>query len=233
MRAGSKRHDTYVRREKRLCLLADPPETAERVQDYFERVDDYDVLIVPEGPLPEADWSVVPADRLPDLEEARPRLVQRTRLIAFGSAELLTPAFLFGCWDFLKDPWSPEELYLRLRRVADPESTPDRSIAGTLEFDAEMIWSSRHAVDLRPAEYRLLEVLVHRAGEIVSREELNVALSHSLAEHSRSLDMNISNLRRKLRIVTAPESPPRIEVERGRGYRLVGWEGATSPSNVK
>lgn len=221
------------RQETRLCLLSDPPETVERVQSYFDKLDEFDVTVVPDAPFPDAEWCIVSADRLPDLVEVRPRLIRRTRLIAFGSPELLTPAFMFGCWDFLKDPWSPEELYLRVMRGEIEGRTVEHTIGESIEFDHEMLWTSRHAVELRPAEYRLLEALAAHAGDLVSRETLSLTLSQSLKSGSRSLDMNISNLRRKLRIVTAPESSPRIDVERGRGYRLAGWHGKSSPTVVK
>ncbi len=227
MRARGKQH------EFSLCLLADPPETAERVHEYFDTLEDFEILVVPAGPLPDADWSVVPAQRLPDLEPNRNRLMQRTRIIAFGAPELLPPAFMFGCWDFLKDPWSPEELYLRLRRAVVDDGEDPSLHGDALEFDHEMIWSARHAVDLRPAEFRLLEKLVSSAGDVVSREALTFTLSSAVASSSRALDMHISNLRRKLRVVCAPDSPPSIEVERGHGYRLVGWRGRRATSSVK
>lgn len=227
MRARHKHH------EFSLCLLANPPETAERVHEYFESVDDFEILVVPSGPLPDADWSVVPAQQLPDLAPNRDRLVQRTRIIAFGAPELLPPAFLFGCWDFLKDPWSPEELYLRLRRAVGNETGSAALDSEALEFDHEMIWSARHAEELRPAEFRLLEQLVANAGEVVSRETLSLTLSKSVPSGSRALDMHISNLRRKLRVVCVPSDPPSIEVERGHGYRLTGWKGRQTPTIVK
>ena len=223
MRARDKRH------EFSLCLLADPPETAERVHEYFDSLQDFEVFVVPDGPLPEADWSVVPAQRLPDLEPNRNWLMQRTRIIAFGAPELLPPAFMFGCWDFLKDPWSPEELYLRVRRAVVDEGEDSSLSNEGLEFDPEMIWSARHAVDLRPAEFRLLEQLVWNDGEVVSREALTLTLATAVTSGSRALDMHISNLRRKLRVVCAPEPPPSIEVERGHGYRLTGWKGRRKP----
>ncbi|MFW5995331.1 MAG: helix-turn-helix domain-containing protein, partial [Spirochaetia bacterium] len=51
--------------------------------------------------------------------------------------------------------------------------------------------------------------------------------------NSRSLDMHISHLRRKLRVVTAPDPAPVIEVERGRGYVLSGWQGKPGATVVK
>lgn len=227
MRARHKQH------EFSLCLLADPPETAERVHDFFDPLENFEILVVPSGPLPDADWSVVPAQRLPDLESSRDRLMQRTRVIAFGAPELLPPAFMFGCWDFLKDPWSPEELYLRLRRTVLDDNENSSLGIDKLEFDHEMVWSARHAVDLRPAEFRLLRRLVSAAGEVISRQALELTLANAVSANSRALDMHISNLRRKLRVVCAPGEPPAIEVERGHGYRLTGWKGRRAPTVVE
>ena len=52
---------------------------------------------------------------------------------------------------------------------------------------------------LTTVEYDILEFLVHAAGRVVSRDELSVALYRRRATRfDRTLDMHISNLRKKL-----------------------------------
>ncbi len=221
MGSRSKVQDRYPH-ETKLCVLSDRKETREQVEYYFQRIAGVDVLVVPDAPLPDADWSVVPAEQLVRIGRASPRIKQTTRIIAFGPADLLTPAFLFGCWDFMKEPWNAEELYLRIRRDA-PDTLSDPPENEGIHYDTSMMWSARHAVELRPVEYRLMEMLVSSAGSLVSREELAMGLLRTHQTSSRSLDMHISNLRKKIRMISAPAPGPSIEVQRGVGYRLVDW----------
>jgi len=213
----------------RLCVLAEPPEAGEAIRLYFREVDRVSVLLVPAAPLPRAEWSIVPAGRLADLAARNPYISRQTRLIAFGPPRFVTTAFMLGCWDFLKDPWSPEELYLRLLRLGvsgrkgEPPSGEAGGEQGGYQYNRRMLWSSRHAVELRPAEHRILDMLVQHAEEVVDRPALETALWDQPRAGSRSLDMHISNLRRKLRYVSSPDQGPRIEAVRGQGYRLLGW----------
>jgi two-component system response regulator CpxR len=56
-------------------------------------------------------------------------------------------------------------------------------------------------VVLTDKEFDLLEILVRRAGRIVSRDELEIALFEREAEpYERILDVHMSNLRKKLGI---------------------------------
>lgn len=229
MRSRVNLHDGY-QHETRLCVLSDRSEMREQIEYYFRTVDGVDVLVVPDAPLPAADWSVVPAEQLVRIGRTSPRLKQTTRIIAFGPADLLTPSFLFGCWDFMKEPWDAEELYLRIRRDS-LEAMPERSDSDGIHYDTSMMWTSRHAVEIRPVEYRLLEILVSHADSLVSRDELALALLRTHNSSSRSLDMHISNLRKKMRIVSAPAPGPSIEVRRGVGYRLVDWESSADEEN--
>ena len=81
-------------------------------------------------------------------------------------------------------------------------------------------WKER-LVDLTSTEFSLLEVLVRKAGQIVSKEELSEqALGHPLARFDRSIDMHICNVRQKL----GPLSDGRscIQTIIRKGYMLIG-----------
>src|SRR5262249_18548585 len=68
-----------------------------------------------------------------------------------------------------------------------------------------MVPSAREAfvdgapITLTTVEYDILEFLVHAAGRVVSRDELSVALYRRRSSRfDRTLDVHISNLRKKL-----------------------------------
>jgi len=73
------------------------------------------------------------------------------------------------------------------------------------------------AVPLTAAEFSLLEVLVKAAGTVVSREELcEKVLGRRLSPYDRSLDVHVSNLRKKL--TRGQAGLQRIKTVRGTGY---------------
>ncbi|KUK84332.1 MAG: Two component transcriptional regulator, winged helix family [Synergistales bacterium 58_81] len=74
-------------------------------------------------------------------------------------------------------------------------------------------------IDLTTVEFDLLETLAHSAGTAMSREVLvRSVLKRSFSPFDRSLDVHISNLRRK--IGTYSDGSDRIKTVRGLGYIL-------------
>lgn len=69
-------------------------------------------------------------------------------------------------------------------------------------------------------QYCVLEALLRDAGRVVSKANLSErALDRKLAPYDRSLDMHVSNLRRKLGPL--PDGQDRIVTVRGIGYQYV------------
>ncbi|WP_282598663.1 recombination protein O N-terminal domain-containing protein [Pseudomonas emilianonis] len=70
---------------------------------------------------------------------------------------------------------------------------------------------------LTVSESRLLEALLRQPGEPLDKQELaQIALGRKLTLYDRSLDMHVSNLRKK--IGPHPDGRPRIVALRSRGY---------------
>ncbi len=74
-------------------------------------------------------------------------------------------------------------------------------------------------IALTGAEFRVLELLMRSAGQVISRESMTEqALGRKLVPYDRSIDTHISNLRRKLDLEAGKN--PEIKNVRGSGYTL-------------
>ena len=132
-----------------------------------------------------------------------------------------------GADDYLPKPFNPRELVARIRAILR-RTQPDEALAGgTREAlvvgDIEMDTSTRavhrsgEAVELTAVEYDLLERLLRSAGQIAKREELvKEVLGRELSPFDRSIDMHVSNLRKKLGHQL--KGMERIKTIRGVGY---------------
>ncbi len=131
-----------------------------------------------------------------------------------------------GADDYVAKPYFPRELVARLRAVLrrQREARPQVSQAlksGALELSPgkrEVTWKER-PFELTTTEFDMLECLI-RGGEMVSsKEELSLkVLGRAREIYDRSVDVHVSNLRKKLAL--ASEGALEIETIRGVGYRL-------------
>jgi two-component system copper resistance phosphate regulon response regulator CusR len=133
-----------------------------------------------------------------------------------------------GADDYLVKPFDFGELLARLRaliRRGRQPLLPERLTVGPLVLDTRgrRVRVRNRAVLLTAKEYALLEYLVRRAGDVVSRADI---AEHVWDEHydplSNVVDVYVQRLRRKL---DTPASPSMIRTRRGEGYELA-TEGA-------
>jgi two-component system response regulator CpxR len=136
-----------------------------------------------------------------------------------------------GADDYLPKPFNPRELAARIRAVLRrAEPAPDGGgvlAAGDLVVDLgeRSVRVAGAEIAVTGVEFALLEALVRSAGSVVSRDELSrAALDRRASALDRSLDVHISNLRRKLG--PAAGGGERIKTVRGAGYQLVRTGGA-------
>ena len=112
-----------------------------------------------------------------------------------------------GADDYLAKPFNPRELSARmqavLRRAASEEGQrkADRIAVGDVEVNthARTAHLKNRVIDLTSVEFDLLVLFLKSPGKILAREELtNAVLGRELRASDRSIDVHVSNLRRKL-----------------------------------
>jgi two-component system response regulator CpxR len=129
-----------------------------------------------------------------------------------------------GADDYLPKPFNPRELSARIRAILRRSSSQEtaetvRIAVGDLEMETgtRVVRREGRAIDLTAVEYDVLEKLLRAAGRILTREELSrQVLGRAASPFDRSIDMHISNLRKKLGHRLGETE--RIKTVRGVGY---------------
>jgi two-component system, OmpR family, response regulator len=135
-----------------------------------------------------------------------------------------------GADDYVVKPFSPRELVARvkvvLRRVSSGTPKQDRmgesyNFAGWTLNTAEQTLHDPDGVliPLSSGEHRMLEALVTRAGQILTRDQLlDLTRGREGGPFDRAIDNQVSRLRRK--IEADPKDPQHIKTIWGGGYRF-------------
>lgn len=134
-----------------------------------------------------------------------------------------------GADDYLPKPFNDRELIARIKAILRRSASPSNNISNveilsfdgiTLNFSHGIATYNEENLNLTDYEFKILCLLLKSKGNMVSREELSLeVMEKPLTPFDRSLDMHISNLRRKL-----PERKsklPWFKTLRGKGYLLV------------
>jgi two-component system response regulator CpxR len=140
-----------------------------------------------------------------------------------------------GADDYLPKPFNPRELAARMRAVlrrTHAESEAEgmrkprtlRADDVVLDLGARTVQRAGEEIDFTGLEFSLLDALMRAAGEVVHRDELyRQVLGRRPVAFDRTLDVHVSNLRRKLGLL--PGGRERIKTVRGVGYQYVRSNG--------
>lgn len=227
---------TEVRRcMTRVLLIEDEPETAVEILTALGDKG-YEVSHETTGPAGLATacgaaWDLLIVDRmLPGLDGLS--LVRRLRhnqiqsailfLSALGAIDDKVLGLRAGGDDYLIKPFALPELAARiealLRRPA--VSLPVVVRVGPLRLDLvqRMAWRSGRLLDLLPREFQLLDYMVRREGQLITRAMLlEDVWKYRFTPKTNLVDVHMGRLRKKL---DAPGELPLISCIRGEGFCL-------------
>ena len=145
-------------------------------------------------------------------------------LTAMNTSQDRIKAFNLGADDFISKPFEVEELLSRLksklRRGKELRNIPPELVnIGNLILDVRSreVKISESLIDLSPAEYGILQLLLARQGEVVSRKEIMNEVWEDGKKSDRLIDAHVTSLRKKISPFTGE-----IQTVYGEGYRIKG-----------
>lgn len=221
----------------KLLLIDDDKELAELLSEFLT-LEDFDVDVVHDGEaglaaLNDNQYDIILLDvMMPKLngfdvlktlrtDNATPVLM----LTAKGDAVDRILGLEMGADDYLPKPFSDRELLARiraiLRRVEPQQPTGGSELLTHLDIEinskTQEAWCQHQLLDLTSTELLLLETLISSPGVILSKAQLSEqVLGKKLTPFDRSIDMHLSNLRKKL--PERKDDKMRVRTLRGRGY---------------
>ncbi|MFI9082318.1 response regulator [Streptomyces sioyaensis] len=143
------------------------------------------------------------------------------------TSDAMVTALDAGADDYLTKPFSMGELLARLRAVArrteSARPSGDTALIETKDFTLDLLAKKARRkgrdVRLTPTEWHLLEILVRRSGELVSRQQLlQEVWGWSHLTKTNYLRVYMAQLRRKLE--ADPAHPQHFFTAPGMGYRF-------------
>ncbi len=125
-------------------------------------------------------------------------------LTARGDESDKVKGLSYGADDYITKPFSIPELLARIQALLrrTKQSAKARVLsAGILKLNlsTQQVFKDNHPIELGPTEFRLLNVLMEKAGHVFSRQDLlQIVWGGDIHVQSRTVDVHIRRLRKAL-----------------------------------
>ena len=197
-----------------VCVCNDPLEVMGVARDFNPDMFILDIM------MPELDGFTVCRMIRADKQLSQVPVIFLT---ARGEVEDRIKGLEIGADDYVRKPFDTKELILRIHLILKRPGNTVRRDEEELEVGDIKVNCERHEVrikdrpvEMTATEFRLLKLLMQRAGKVQTRENLLVNVwNYDTDTETRTIDTHIRRLREKL-----GESAGAIETVRGVGYRI-------------
>ncbi len=223
--------------KNKILLIDDDPTLLDLLSQFFQEAG-YEVFSAPNGTLGlklaynERPDLVLLDVMMPGMDgwEICARLREMTEvpivMVTAKSSEAdKLRGFRLGIDDYVTKPFSFAELVARVQAVLSRATLPDRdsgyAIHGNIKLDMKkyQAFIDDREVELTPTEFRLLEALVRRRGEVAGERELIQEVWGNYRQEDASVVRRYILMLRK-KIEKDPSTPSLLLTVRGFGYRL-------------
>ena len=152
--------------------------------------------------IPGVDFNALDAEGIP--------------VVAYGGPGFLKKAFAAGCSDYLKVPVDAEELYFRIIKNASREYSELRWKG--LKISAGTMEEGSRRIPISYQQFLILKLLLGNINIPIPRETFQYLLWGEIRTGSRDIDMNVSIIRKKLKLFSGMSLE--IKTVRGFGYMI-------------
>ena len=204
-----------VRTLSRAGLACDEASRVDEAEEMLS-LHEYDLLVL--------DRRLPDGDGLDVCRRARANRFSRSILMltARDDPESTVEGLSEGADDYLGKPFDLAVLTARARALLrrNERRATAALASGDLRLDPgrRIAWKNGRPLELTAREFAILEVLMRRPGDVISREQiLEQAWGEREEPMSNTIDVLIGRMRRK---IDSPGGPSSIETVRGMGYRL-------------
>lgn len=223
----------------RVLIVEDDPAILRGLADNLA-FESHEVLTATDG----EDACTVIRDKKPDLiilDLMLPRLSGYEVCRKMRSEGIMTPIVMLtargqeadrvlgldlGADDYVSKPFSIRELMARVRAILRRSQSP-RRMRDELQFDDVIVDFRRYdarrngaPLEMTRKEFGVLRLLVSRAGEVLTRDDLlNEVWGYEATPTTRTVDNHVASLRAKLE--STPSQPAHLLTIHGVGYKWI------------
>ncbi len=140
-----------------------------------------------------------------------------TPFMVYGDVCFIEKSFIHGSCDYLKNPWTFNELETRAMRFVNNDKLCIDNM--TISFSNNSISGDTTTLSLTVNEYKILYILANNMDKIISKESIYYHLEIENT-NSRVIDVYLNSIRKKISKIVPESGFKVIRTVRDKGYTI-------------